>query len=642
VTCWAACLASVWLAVISADWLYVIAPVVLFCPIALLFRTFEARFSTHDVVLLPALIVSYLAVLELSDGDGRLLLIAPAWLLFIERLWLARGGTRRPGLLFAFAPLGIIIEHSKSLDVVALLIVFVAPLIAGKLDAQTLRRLLALVAYPAFVYFFPLACSLWTAEGMLRVNVFEAGHSVQPASDMRLGARPYRDTVPMHGFIEDAALDFVSMKLGARTLGGVMEAHELASQLNAPAMYAVTAVASASPATGLLAVLFVNFGKSFRSAVALFAIALMITAYRRRSRRFLSAAAALTVVACLTGLDFGAYALAALVVTAFLMRERGKAFGAVAIGLLSAAVPVAIFFSILGVLPAAISRSLAVGKLGPAYNLGFFAAPRYLAELRYFPDVALAFLQRPGMAVGAWIAAVLILAAGAAAGAPRRLAPLLILATFVAATGIAYAERHHLYPIENGAYPMLFCAAALLLRSRVPSWKAYGRVAAAILIIAAGITANIAVMSSVRRQHGTSDSSVVQVQEPRHARGVLFDRADAESLAILHRYFSENLGPGETFFDFTNHALLYYLFDRRCPVPMNEVATYETPAAQREVISRLESQREVRYALVPPSEGEFAIDGIPNRTRAPLVWEYLQSHFHPAFQEGKVVVWKRM
>ena len=69
VTTWAACAGSVWLAVISPDLGYVIAPVVLFVPIAVLFRTREAAFTTDDVVLLPALLVVYFALLDLTDAD---------------------------------------------------------------------------------------------------------------------------------------------------------------------------------------------------------------------------------------------------------------------------------------------------------------------------------------------------------------------------------------------------------------------------------------------------------------------------------------------------------------------------------------------------------------------------------------------
>ena len=445
VTCWAACAASVWVAVISPDIAYVIAPVVLFVPIAFVLRHYDAAFTSDDVVLLPSLIVVFLALLDLTQADGRLLLIAAAWLLFVIRLFQRS---------FAFAPLGIVPEatvlfgHRAWLSVLALLIVFVPPLFVRKGS----KRVLTFVAYPAFVYFLPLAASLWAAEGALRISFFEAGHSVVRASDMMHGARPYRDTVPMHGFIEDGALDYLLMRFGARTAGSVMKGHELASQLNAPAMYAVTAAAAASPAAGLLCVLFANCGSSLRCAVALFAVALMVLAYRRESFVLLRRAAALTVFACLTSLDFGVYALLALIVTAILMTPRRTAFKAIGIGIAIGAAPIVLLFAIFGILPAAISRTLALGPLAPASAIGFFEAPKLLHDLRYFPDVIYAFLNRPSLAIGVWIAAVLVLAIGLGAATPRRYAPLVILAAFVAATGLSYAERHHLYPIEKAIH----------------------------------------------------------------------------------------------------------------------------------------------------------------------------------------------
>jgi hypothetical protein len=629
----------VWVAVISPDILYVIAPVLLFVSVAFVMRDYDATFTTDDVALLPALIVVFLALLDLTEADGRLLLIASAWLLFVIRLLLAK--RVRP---FAFAPLGIVPEatvlfgHRAWLSVLALLIVFVPPLIVRNGS----KRLLTFVAYPAFVYFLPLAASLWAAEGALRISFFEAGHSVVRASDMMHGARPYRDTVPMHGFIEDGALDYLLMRFGARTAGSVMKGHELASQLNAPAMYAVTAAASGSPAAGLLCVLFANCGSSLRCAIALFAVALMVLAYRRESFVLLRRAAAVTVLACLTSLDFGVYALLALVVTAILMTPRRAAFKSVGIGIAIGAAPIVILFAIFGILPAAVSRTLALGPLAPASAIGFFEAPKLLHDLRYFPDVVYAFLNRPSLAIGVWIAAVLVLAIGLSAKAPRRYAPLVILAAFVAATGLSYAERHHLYPIENGGYPMIFAATALLLRDRRQAARVCGFVAAAVLLIAAGITPNIAVMSSVRRQRGTTDQNVVEVRQIHRARGLLIDKPDADYLTTVDRYFSQNLGPTETFFDFTNHGLLYFLLDRRCPVPMNEVAAYETPSGQREVIRRLDAQREVTFALIPAAYDRYEMDGIPNRDRAPLVWAYLQEHFRPAYEAGQVVLWRRV
>ncbi len=623
VTTWAACAGSVWLAVIAPDWAYVIAPVLLFVPIAVVFRKFEAAYTTDDVALLPALLVVYFALLDLTDADGRLLLIAAVWLLFILRFF------RRN---FAFAPLGIIPEarllfgRHAVLDLVALAIVFI-PLRGS-------RHVLTRIAYPAFVYFLPLAASLWAAERLPRINVFERGQSLLHASNMMHGARAYRDTVPGHGLIEDGGLDFLAMRFGgARSIGAVVTVHDLVGQLNAPAMYAMTAAASGSPAVALLAVLFVNCPTSLRCAFALLAIAVMIDACRRQSPRILGYAAAIAAFACLVSVDFGVYSLFALIAATLLIQPRTKAFASAGIGILATAIPVTLLFAVLGILQSAITRTLALPRLGPAYNLGFFAAPKAMADLRFFPDVLLAFLQRPSMAVGVWIAAVLVLAVGVST---RRPSPLVILAVFVAATGLSYAERHHLYGIENGGYPLLFAGVALLVSDRRAGARVVGRVAAVVLLIAAGVTANIAVFSAVRRQQHVEDTSVTQMD------GALFDKRDAEYITTLRIYFAQNLGPSETFFDFTNRGLLFFLLDRRCPVPINEVAAYESAAAQREVIDHLEKQPEVRYALIPPPNDPFTIDGVPNSDRAPLVWAYLQQHFKPAFEQGEVVVWKRV
>ncbi|HEX7191961.1 MAG TPA: hypothetical protein VF381_10375, partial [Thermoanaerobaculia bacterium] len=117
---------------------------------------------------------------------------------------------------------------------------------------------------------------------------------------------------------------------------------------------------------------------------------------------------------------------------------------------------------------------------------------------------------------------------------------------------------------------------------------------------------------------------------------------DAQYVTTLRDYFAQNLGPSETFFDFTNRGLLFYLLDRRCPVPLNEVAAYESVDGQLDVVRRVALQPEVRYALIPPPNDGFTIDGVPNRDRAPLVWGYLQQHYRPAFAAGQVVVWRRI
>src|SRR5207244_10927056 len=100
--------------------------------------------------------------------------------------------------------------------------------------------------------------------------------------------------------------------------------------------------------------------------------------------------------------------------------------------------------------------------------------------------------------------------------------------------------------------------------------------------------------------------------------------------------------PGATVFYCTARGPLYFLFDRDCPIRQIEVAFYGPEDRQREVIARIEQYPTIRAALVPPSADSPDVDGVPNAVRAPLVWQYLQQHFTPDFQEGDVVFWRRV
>jgi hypothetical protein len=637
-TACAACLASLWLALFAPQWPFVVAPVVLFVPVAFATRTMRARFTPHDVVLLPALIVAYLAALDLFAIDGKILVIAAAWLLFVLRLLLRN--TRVPAVLFAAAPLACVLEasviygRSRVLSVIALAIVFLSPFTLRAISTARLKWFLRCVAYPLFAFALPLACSVWSAEGMLRVNFFELGHNVQPASELHRGVKLYRDVVPLHGLIEDGLLDAATMKLRRPTVGNVLRAHELFSNLSGVAMYAVGTAASGSPAAGILSVLYyrsVALGStsSLRTAAALFALALMLKAARRRSPRALAFAGAATAVAMLVSLDQGAFALIVLIITSWRMRSARAL-----IGFFGVAIPVALVFAARGILMDAIARTLALLQSSAAYNIGFVTLPRPVLETRYFPDVLLGFLDRTAIFYAVWLLALIFVAA---VRPRRRTLPLYLLACFVVACAITYAERHHLYQQFAGV-PFLFAGTALLLRTR----RALGYLAAALLVITAGVTSQFGVMSMLRTHRGAIDDSVTLLPALPRARGALFTKADAARVAKLNAFFAQNLGPTETFFDFTDRGLLFFLFDRRCPVPINEAACYETAAGQREVIDRLEHDATVRYALVPVSDHDAMIDGVPNTVRAPLVWSYVQQHFAPVYDDGDVAIRKRI
>jgi hypothetical protein len=154
-------------------------------------------------------------------------------------------------------------------------------------------------------------------------------------------------------------------------------------------------------------------------------------------------------------------------------------------------------------------------------------------------------------------------------------------------------------------------------------------------------TAHIAIAGSLRRAHGPLETGWQELSLPR-ARGALSKSTDAAVIDVVQRYAASHLQPNDTWFDFTNRANLYFLLDRDCPIRQLEVAFYETEARQREVIRRIEQNPHIRFALMPPDPIDTtAVDGVPNRVRAPLVYQYLQSHFTPDRTEGGVEFWRR-
>ena len=145
---------------------------------------------------------------------------------------------------------------------------------------------------------------------------------------------------------------------------------------------------------------------------------------------------------------------------------------------------------------------------------------------------------------------------------------------------------------------------------------------------------------ALRRTHGTIESGWRELGLPR-AQGALINERDAAIIDIVHRYAQPRLAEGETFFDFSNRGLLYFLLDRDCPIRQPEVAFYETEALQREVIARIDGNPRVRFAIVSTTVDAASVDGIANSARAPLVWAYIQQHFALDHEEGGLAFWYR-
>ena len=663
VTFAAACFAALWTASLVRDpWRVALAPV-LAIAVAIALRHFAAQFTRRDVVLLPAGAALLIAVTDVSDlAVDQTLFIAVGSLLTLRLIVAAirPGRGIEPALAFALSPLALIVEahflgrHERYLGWPAMVIVLLTPLALrltvsnSPLARRRIRLAQAWIIYPLACYAYLSATGLYTAEGKARVNLFEDAQHVVPAAEMARGERLYRDIIAPHGLIQDGLLDRPFVRRGGGNIGEILKGRGVIGGLVACAQYALGVAATGSAEGGVIA-FFIGAalgigGGTFRAVPAIAALAIILHAVRKRRLRLLVYGGAGVVVAVLTSLDFGFYVGVALLVSVLCFRGmRVRALAAAALGGASVAAIAAIGLGVYGILGDFLRTTLfEIARWGPFYALPPFAAPEALEKGHFIPDVLALVVDRSVYLYLLWIGALLFFAVALSARkTSRRIDVMTVFAAFTVICAVSYAERHHLH-FQYGVPSLLAGTLFALARSRLRIARAFAPVMIVVLLVLLQPTVHLGIVSWLRHSRGPVDATLCELRDPPRARGALFTAGDAAMITSAQKYISTHLNPEETFFDFTNRGLLYYLTDRDCPIRQIEVAFYEPEAQQREVIAAIEHNPRIRAALVPPADGDdTSVDGVVNPTRAPLVWRYLQEHFEPDFQEGKVVFWKR-
>ncbi|HET9794869.1 MAG TPA: hypothetical protein VFS34_10430, partial [Thermoanaerobaculia bacterium] len=171
-------------------------------------------------------------------------------------------------------------------------------------------------------------------------------------------------------------------------------------------------------------------------------------------------------------------------------------------------------------------------------------------------------------------------------------------------------------------------AAWLLRRAAEASWA---RAAAALAFLClgfhprSGIENVLTVVTSASRARAERAAEMKPIPL---GGGALVPAVQAEDLAALKSAFDRVMGPGDTFFDFSNEPALYFLLDRRMPVPFLGPEFYESEGAQRRVIALCERERPL-VAIARAGNGLDAIDGVANEIRAPIVAGYLKEKYRP-------------
>jgi hypothetical protein len=646
-------LVTLWLTTVHRSVFWTVVPCAIVIAVATLLRKRDLQFTRRDIVLIATFLPTLLAITDIRPGlpvDGAIYVSALLILgIRIAITWIP--STLPPALSFVAAPLGLALQtgffarDQRYFGWHALALVVLTPFVL-RLVLRNVRRatqVLVFVIYPLTLYSYANALSLATAEGKPRIDFFEDGHALQPASEYLRGELPYRDTLPAHGLIEDGLFDLGAMQLGGVNLGTRTKARTVVGALVAVALYAVAFAATGSAEGAFLAVLLAIMTGELRGTIrflpAMVTLAFVVAAVRQRRPRLFVWAGLGTVICGLTSLDFAAYAFIALVVAVVRSRDRITAAKRSAIGIAIGVVPLVLILAIFGIFDDFL-RGTFVETLGAgsAYTLNFFTPPQGMARFNAFPDVFAALLDREVFPYVCWCFVAIFVGVTITRRASRRLEPLVIVGVFVVATAISYAERHHIYFGMLAAVLVMALILGLLRRRHA----ALATLAILAAITLAGPTTHIGVMGWMRRGRGPVEQGWTELADLPRARGAYLHERDTKVIRSVEKYLALSLQKDETFFDFTNSGLLYFLFRRDCPIREYEVAFYETEAAQREVIRRLEANPKVRAALIPATpHGRFTVDGVPNFERAPLVWQYLQENFHPDFEEGDVVFWRR-
>jgi hypothetical protein len=649
----AAVLVTLWIVTTYRHVGWAIVPCAVVVAICSFLRERDLRFTRSDAVLFPAFLTTLLGVIDVGGLSINCSVLVAALVVFVVRVGVAFIPSQSPpALAFVLAPLALVLQtgffarDQRYFGWHALAIVVVTPLLMRafvRIPEARLRRLLVLCVYPLALYAYTNAMSLETAEGKPRVNFFEDGHSLLPASEYLAGERPYRDILPAHGLGEDGGFDALAMKLGGASVGTRWRARLIAGNLVSIALYALAFAAMGSAEGALFAVLLSvmtgGYTAALRLIVPILTLALIAVAVRRRRPRLLFWAGVGAVVSAIVSLDYGAFTTIVLIVAVVRMRRQdagGPAGWKPALLGLLAAVPFFIGLAVFGIFDDFL-RGTFVETIGvaPAYTLEMFTLAPKMQDLRAFPDVLAVALDRTVFLYVAWCAIAVVVGVMIARRPRRRYEAVLLLGVWTVVSAISYAERHH---TRFGMFAAVLFVFVILRLLRRRSALAIPAIAAAIVLAAP--TTHMAVVGWMRHSRGPIEPDWVEINDLPRARGAFFHERDARFTESVRKYLSLSLAPDETFFDFTNSGILYFLTRRDCPIREYEVAFYETDAGQREVIRRIEANPKVRAALVSP-DPRFTIDGIPNATRAPLVWQYLQDHFTPDFQEGEVVMWRR-
>ena len=532
-------------------------------------------------------------------------------------------------------------SHDSAL--VSFLLLFVALGMAVGVSIWTVRRLKTgrppanrvfwqwffLLVIPVLLYALSYSPNIYRRP----LDLFHEGERLAPAQAMMDGKVPYRDVLFVHGFLRDPAVALVAFRLFGVSVAALRTLEQILSPLGLIAtyylVYACIGGWGALLYSLLIATGFWFYYWDWRITPAIFALVFLVLYVRQRRTGWIVAAGAASFVALATGFDTGVTAVAACVtvicaLTIFRWREvKLKPILGYSLPLVVCFSCVLLYLAHHDALKSFVDWHMHIQDVSRDWTGRPFPLPvqglNEAWQAYFFPlasIVALAFLlwslvtnrwQRTHWIVLALLVANVLLgnrnvvkgadvAGGLSMGS--HFAPLLLLVLL----GIA-STRNRLLSMSVAAV----LSVALLLP--VPTAGA------------AGAT----LLEALERSAMSRQAEIPEdwVRSETNRIGPLFLPSEQEdSLAQISAFLAS-----ESYWDFTDHAALYFIADSQNPTRFDAALHVVTRENQLEVIRDL-AQSPPRYILYRSGTDWDAVLGVDRTLRSFLVSEYLLKTYH--------------